>query len=132
MQLYLNTLIEYLDAKTPADHFPENNDSSKGEDVQESTSSETLLIERILYVSEPDDLVAVIDICGDDGYPVLRKYSEIKAAVLSGDAKILETDPFISLSRPTEFFSKNQLKSATMRGRILKSSSAKRMNTVST
>ncbi|MBD1842461.1 DDE-type integrase/transposase/recombinase [Cyanobacteria bacterium FACHB-63] len=57
-------------------------------------------IERALWIDSSGTDVATIDIISPNALPVFRKSVEIEAALTSGDAQVLEVDPYAVLLRP--------------------------------
>jgi putative transposase len=94
MELYLNMLIEWQNL------LSENSDLSKDD----------LLTERIIFIDESSNELVVIDIFDPKAFPFLRRCNEIKEAILSKNAKILEKDPFDYILRPEGSFSESSKK----------------------
>lgn len=57
-------------------------------------------IERILWMSQADDLVVVIDIYDRNALPESRSYADLVTAVTSGNIHILSEDPYTPPSEP--------------------------------
>ena len=59
-------------------------------------------IERVLWIDPLGDDVVTIDITDRQALPVWQQRSEIEAALATGQARVLEVDPYVHLFRPED------------------------------
>ncbi|MDQ3742895.1 MAG: Mu transposase C-terminal domain-containing protein [Acidobacteriota bacterium] len=59
-------------------------------------------VERLLWLEQGQDFVWTIRVFDPKAQPVRRVRAELEAALESGEARVLERDPFAGLSRPEE------------------------------
>jgi hypothetical protein len=91
MEISLNMLIEWKNL------FNE---------IIEDSSKEISLVERVLYTDKLSDEIVLIDIYHPKALPLLRRYSEVKDALSTGNAKILKKDPYDFVLRSDDKISK--------------------------
>lgn len=59
-------------------------------------------IERLLWIDPSETDVATIEILQPESLPIFQKYQDIETAIISGEARILEVDPYAGLLRSEE------------------------------
>jgi hypothetical protein len=95
MEICLNLLIEWLEESIES---------------EETSEEDFLPVERVLYFNELDNEAIVINIFDRKGFPFLRSFSEIRDAILSGNANVWTKDPFDYLRRSDKHFSEKSIK----------------------
>lgn len=93
MNIYLNMLIEWEEGFS-----------------KESSSNKESFIERVLYLNELSNEAIVIDIYHPKALPVFRRCTELKEAIVTGNARVLTKDPYDYLLRPEDSISESSKK----------------------
>lgn len=73
-----------------------------GNDAQNASNKITAQVERVLFIDTSSAQIVLFDIQDEAALPYWRSINEIEMALLAGEARLLDLDPYAYLRRPED------------------------------